>query len=37
MEELLTVAKNLQTRETGRIWTYDDFNNHYAFFDGGVG
>ena len=37
MEELLTVAKKLETRETGRIWTYDDFNNHYAFFDGGVG
>ena len=37
MDELIKVAKNLEIRETGRILTYDDFENHYNFFDGGVG
>ena len=37
MDTLLKVAENLEIRETGRTWHYDDFNNHYAFMDGGVG
>ena len=37
MDELLEVAKHLEIRETGNILTYDDFENHYLFFDGGVG
>lgn len=37
MDTLLEVAKNLEIRETGRTMTYDDFENHYAFMDGGVG
>lgn len=37
MDTLLEVAKNLEIRETGRTLTYEDFENHYAFMDGGVG
>ena len=37
MDALLEVAKNLEIRETSRTMTYDDFGNHYAFMDGGVG
>ena len=37
MDTLLKVAKNLEIRETGRTLTYDDFTNHFAFMDGGVG
>lgn len=37
MDTLLKVAKNLEIRETGCTLTYDDFENHYAFMDGGVG
>ncbi len=37
MDTLLRVAKNLEIRETGKMYTYEDFNNHYAFMDGGVG
>ena len=37
MDELVKVAKNLKVRETGKVLTYDDFENHYNFFDGGVG
>ena len=37
MDELIRVAKGLEIRETGEVLTYDDFENHYAFFDGGVG
>ncbi len=37
MDELVRVAQNLEIRETGRTLTYDDFENHYNFFDGGVG
>ena len=37
MDELIRVAKNLEIRETGRVLTYDDFENHFCFFDGGVG
>ena len=37
MDTLLEVAKNLEIRETGRTMTYDDFENHYDFMDGGVG
>ena len=37
MDEMLEVARNLEIRETGKTMTYDDFENHYLFFDGGVG
>ena len=37
MEELLQVARNLEIRETGKLLRYEDFDWHFAFFDGGVG
>ena len=37
MDEMLKVARNLEIRETGEILTYEDFEDHYLFFDGGVG
>lgn len=37
MDELVKVARNLEIFETGRTLTYDDFENHYAFMDGGGG
>lgn len=37
MDELIKVAKNIEVRETGNILTYDDFDSHFAFMDGGVG
>ena len=37
MDTILRVAKNLEVRPTGETYTYDDFENHYLFFDGGVG
>ena len=37
MDELIKVAKNLEIRETGETFTYDDFTDHYTFMDGGVG
>ncbi len=37
MDDLVRVAKSLETRETGNVFTYDDFEDHYTFFDGGVG
>ena len=37
MDELIRVAKNLEIRETGRVLTCDDFENHFCVFDGGVG
>ena len=37
MDELVKVAKNLEIFETGTVLSYDDFENHYAFMDGGVG
>ena len=37
MDDLIRVAKNLEIRETGRVLTCDDFENHFCFFDGGVG
>ncbi len=37
MDALLKVARNLEIRETGRTLTYDDFEDHYTFMDGGVG
>ena len=37
MDELVRVAKNLEIRETGNVLTYDDFESHYTFMDGGVG
>ncbi len=37
MDDLLKVAKNLEIHETGRTLTYDDFENHFTFMDGGVG
>ena len=36
MDELVKVAKNLEIFETGTVLSYDDFENHYAFMDGGV-
>lgn len=37
MDQMVKVAKNLKIRETGKVMTYDDFENHYNFMDGGVG
>ncbi len=37
MDQLIKVAQNLEIRETGRVLTYDDFESHYLFIDGGVG
>ncbi|MBR0040306.1 MAG: hypothetical protein IJP64_02895 [Oscillospiraceae bacterium] len=37
MDELVKVAKNLEIRETGKEFSYDDFEDHYTFMDGGVG
>ena len=37
MDELVKVAKSLEIRETGKVLACDDFENHYAFMDGGVG
>ena len=37
MDDLVKVAKNLEIFETGTALSYDDFENHYAFMDGGVG
>ncbi len=37
MDELVKVAKNLEIRETGKILSCGDFENHYTFMDGGVG
>lgn len=37
MDQLIKVAKNLEIRETGRVLTYEDFDSHYLFMDGGVG
>ncbi|MBR6114997.1 MAG: hypothetical protein IKQ10_07385 [Oscillospiraceae bacterium] len=37
MDTLVKVAKNLEIRPTGETATYDDFENHFLFFDGGVG
>ncbi|MBR2581890.1 MAG: hypothetical protein IKD61_00695 [Oscillospiraceae bacterium] len=37
MDELVKVAKNLEIRETGKVLSYGDFENHYTFMDGGVG
>ncbi|MBR3474535.1 MAG: hypothetical protein IKH34_05655 [Oscillospiraceae bacterium] len=37
MDQLIRVAKNLEIRETGKVLTYADFEDHYLFMDGGVG
>ena len=37
MDDLVKVARNLEIFETGTALSYDDFENHYAFMDGGVG
>ena len=37
MDTITRVAKNLEIRETGETAAYEDFPDHYAFFDGGVG
>ena len=37
LDEMLEVARNLEIRETGKTLTYEDFEDHYTFFDGGVG
>ena len=37
MDELVNIAKKLEIRETGKVLTCNDFENHYAFMDGGVG
>ncbi len=37
MDELVNIAKTLEIRETGKVLTCNDFENHYAFMDGGVG
>ena len=37
MDTITRVAKNLEIRETGETAAYEDFPDHYAFFDGSVG
>lgn len=37
MDELVKIARGLEIRETGKVLTCNDFENHYAFMDGGVG
>ncbi len=37
LEDMIKVARNLEIRETGKTLTYEDFEDHYTFFDGGVG
>ena len=37
MDELVKIARGLEVRETGKGLTCDDFENHFAFMDGGVG
>lgn len=37
IDTLLEVARNLKIRETGDVLRYEDFDRHFAFFDGGVG
>lgn len=37
MDELIKVAKNLNIRKTGKVFTYNDFENHYSFIDAGIG
>ena len=37
MDQLIKVAKNLEVRETGKVLSYEDFDAHYLFMDGGVG
>ena len=37
MDQLVKVTRNLEIRETGKVLTCNDFENHYAFMDGGVG
>ena len=37
LEDMIKVARNLEIRETGKILTYEDFGDHYTFFDGGIG
>ena len=37
MDDLVKVAENLEIFETGNVLTYNDFESHYTFIDGGVG
>lgn len=37
MDTLVRVARNLELRPTGESMSYEDFDNHFIFFDGGVG
>ena len=37
MDTIIKAAKNLEIRPTGKTYTYEDFDNHFLFFDGGVG
>lgn len=36
-DTIVKAAKSLEIRTTGETLTYDDFDNHFLFFDGGVG
>ena len=36
-DTLIKVARNLETRETGKTLTQADFQNKFLFIDGGVG
>ena len=36
-EEIVKVARSLEIRETGKLLRYEDFENHYQFFDNGIG
>ena len=37
MDQMIKVAKSLEVRETGKVLSYEDFDAHYLFMDGGVG
>ena len=36
-DTIVKTAKNLEIRLSGETFTYDDFDSHFLFFDGGVG
>lgn len=37
MDELVRIARELEIRPTGRVWTPEEFENRFAILDGGVG
>ena len=37
MDELVRIARELEIRPTGRVWTPEEFENRFAILEGGVG